>query len=70
MTSTVTRKIRFTLTEEEYKTLEKARDIISDMDDRATKIDSFAFSDAFNELDYIIDNIDIVDGLIVYEVEE
>lgn len=70
MINTITKKVKFTLTDEEYEILEKARDIISNMDDVASSIDSSVFSDAYIELDTIIEGVDVIDGHLVYEVEK
>lgn len=57
MRSEIEQKITFTLTKEEKEILEKAKDILSDMQDYAINIDSDYFDEAFETLYDIVKDI-------------
>lgn len=61
MRSEIEQKITFNLTEEEKEILEKAKDILSSMQDEANNIDSDYFDEAFETLYDIVKDIKSTD---------
>lgn len=72
MRTKINQKIIFDLTKEEKEILERAKDILSNMQDAANNIDSDYFDDAFETLYDIVKDIESTDDsdTYVYVFEE